>query len=172
MTTERTLEEIKKLMAKGETAQADEALKELLVTEPTNLQAKMLYGTCLQLRGDQESFRRIHEELMPKMAAVSNEKTLGMWCKYHTLWMKLIVGGLVLAGAVGATYAIFGDQIKVFISAVMTPSLYAGPEYFELKQIESMPEGHERDRRRREFEGRRNACSNAIGVSIGGSEAE
>ncbi len=168
MTTERTLEEIKQMMAVGETAQADEALKELLVAEPNNLQAKMLYGTCLQLRGDQESFRRIHEELMPKMAAVSNEKTLGMWCKYHTLWMKLIVGGLVLAGAVGTTYAILGEYIK----AVPTPSLYAGPEYFELKQIDSMPEGHERDRRRREFEGRRNACSNAIGVSIGGSEAE
>ena len=46
-----TLDEIKQLMAVGETAQADEALKELLAAEPNNLQAKMLYGTCRQLLG-------------------------------------------------------------------------------------------------------------------------
>ena len=41
-----TLDEIKKLMAADDTAQADEALKELLAVEPNNLQAKMLYGIC------------------------------------------------------------------------------------------------------------------------------
>ena len=46
-----TLDEIKQLMAAGETAQAEEALKELLANEPDNLQAKMLYGTCRQLLG-------------------------------------------------------------------------------------------------------------------------
>jgi len=37
------------------------ALKELLAAEPDNLQAKMLYGTCRQLLGDEETFRRIIE---------------------------------------------------------------------------------------------------------------
>ena len=45
------LDEIKHLMAAGETAEVDEALKELLAKEPNNLQSKMLYGTCRQLLG-------------------------------------------------------------------------------------------------------------------------
>ena len=49
----KTLEEIKQTMADGDTAQADEALKELLANEPDNLLAKMLYGTCRQLLGDE-----------------------------------------------------------------------------------------------------------------------
>ena len=48
----KTLDEIKKLMAAGETDKADEALKELLAKEPDNLQSKILYGTCRQLLGD------------------------------------------------------------------------------------------------------------------------
>ena len=51
----KTLEEIKALMAAGETARAAEALKEVLAKEPENLQAKMLYGTCCQLLGDEET---------------------------------------------------------------------------------------------------------------------
>lgn len=40
-----TLDEVKQMMAAGDTAEADEALKELLEKEPDNLQAKMLYDT-------------------------------------------------------------------------------------------------------------------------------
>lgn len=68
----KTLDEIKQMMAAGDTAQADEALKELLAKEPANLQAKMLYGTCRQLLGDEETFKRIHDELMPKMDALQS----------------------------------------------------------------------------------------------------
>ncbi len=52
----KALEEIKQMMAAGETVQADEALKELLEKEQNNLQAKMLYGTCRQLLGDVRSW--------------------------------------------------------------------------------------------------------------------
>ena len=63
-----TLDEIKQLMAAGETAEADEALKEVLArTVSENLQAKMFYGTCRQLLGDEETFKRIHDELAPLM---------------------------------------------------------------------------------------------------------
>lgn len=150
----KTLDEIKQMMAVGDIAGAEAAILKLLKKAPDNLQAKMLYGACLQLQGDKEAFGRIHEELAPKMAAVSDEKTLGMWRKYHALWMTLIVGGLVLAGAVGATYIIFGDLIKKSFAAMTCGTLYGGPEYFELKQIESMPEGPEKWRRRKEFETR------------------
>ena len=43
-----TLDEVKQMMAAGDTAEADEALKELLASESENLEAKMLYGTCRQ----------------------------------------------------------------------------------------------------------------------------
>jgi thioredoxin-like negative regulator of GroEL len=81
--------EIKQLMAAGETARADEALKELLVEEPNNLQAKMLYGTCHQLLGDEETFKRIHDELEPQMSK------LDVWTPYQvetlSLW-KILAG--------------------------------------------------------------------------------
>ena len=70
----KTLDEIKQLMAAGETAQADEALKDLLAAEPDNLQAKMLYGTCRQLLGDEETFRRIHEDLASEMEKLVKEE--------------------------------------------------------------------------------------------------
>ena len=92
----KTLDEIKKLMADGETAQADEALKELLEKEPDNLQAKMLYGTCRQLLGDEETFRRIHDELVPVMEKCgkgnSNLEEVRMWSRYQDLYAKIIGG--------------------------------------------------------------------------------
>ena len=63
----KTLDDVKQLMAEGETAKADESLKELLSVEPDNLQAKMLYGICRQLLGDEETFRRINDELVASM---------------------------------------------------------------------------------------------------------
>lgn len=63
----KTVDEIKQLMAAGETAEADAALKELLAKRPNNFQVKMLYGTCRQLLGDEATFKRIHDELAPMM---------------------------------------------------------------------------------------------------------
>ena len=104
-----SIDEIKRLMKAGKIVEADATALELLKKDPGNLKAKMLYGTCLQLQGNQEHFGRIHEELALKMVAVTDEKTLGMWRKYHALWMTLIVGGLVLSGVVGAIYVAFAD---------------------------------------------------------------
>ena len=133
-----TLDEIKQLMAAGETAQADEALKELLAAEPNNLQAKMLYGTCRQLLGDEETFRRIYDELAPVMGktGVSHDagttvtpEAVSLWRKYQTQWEYLVLGALVLGAAVaGIVY--FGrcvnSQNSVAIKALAT---YGGPQY-------------------------------------------
>ena len=43
-------------------------------------------------------------------------------------------------------------------------TLYASPEYFELKQIKSMPEGPEKDRRRRDLEVREKERSERMTV--------
>lgn len=121
----KTLGEIKRLMAAGETAKADEALKELLANEPDNLQAKMLYGTCRQLLGDEATFRRIHDELAPVMEAASraDERCVSMWRKYHALWLSLIVGGLVLAGTATALVH-WGRQM---VGQMEPAAAYRGP---------------------------------------------
>ena len=102
--------------------------------EPDNLQAKMLYGTCRQLLGDEETFKRIHDELAPEMEKLEKKEpkaeTVSLWKKYHALWMTLIIAGLMLAGAVGAAYY-FGKNIV----ARANTELYAGPAYFQMQQL-------------------------------------
>ena len=137
----KTLEEIKQLMVAGDTVQADVALKELLAKEPDNLQAKMLYGTCRQLLGDEKTFKRIHDEIVMEMANKDatelQTETASLWRKYHALWMKLIVGGLVLAGG-GTTAWYFGRVVLDMFGVSCVPvqgrhesALYAGPGYYE-----------------------------------------
>ena len=139
----KTLDEIKQLMVAGETAEADKALKELLANEPDNLQAKMLYGTCRQLLGDEETFNRIYDELAPVMEELADDpptaetvtlpETLSLWKKYHTLWEYMIATGLVLTGlTVGAIY--FYNTAKEMVELTKPAlSLYAGPGYYETK---------------------------------------
>lgn len=139
----KSLEEIKKMMVAGDTAQADVALKKLLAQEPDNLQAKMLYGTCRQLLGDEETFKRIHDELAPVMERMeekeSKAETISLWGKYQLLWEYLIVAGLISA-AVGIAAWYFGRNLQEMFAvkyggAVMQDrqieaigcQLYAGP---------------------------------------------
>ena len=136
----KTLDEIKKLMSDGETAEADGALKELLVSEPENLEAKMLYGTCRQLLGDEETFKRIHDEIAPKMENKDGTElqleTVSLWRKYHELWMTLIAGALILAG-IGTVGWYF---LRVDVSDMFGLALYRGPVAVEM---EKRPAKHE-----------------------------
>lgn len=92
------IEGIKNLLKSGDVAGAEAAAQELLAAEPDNVQAMMLCGICRQLQGDEATFRRIHDELEPRMAKVEDAKMLLLWQKYHALKMILIAGGLALAG--------------------------------------------------------------------------
>ena len=137
----KTLDEIKRMMAAGDAAKAAESLKELLAKEPDNLQAKMLYGTCCQLLGDEETFRRIHDELAPVMEKFEKSEpqaeTVSLWRKYHALWLVFIAGALVLAGLTGAAWY-FGNNSGIQANDILNinvesrgqidcNSLYAGP---------------------------------------------
>lgn len=122
-----TIEEIKSLMKSGDFAGAEAAAQELLAAEPDNVQAMMLYGTCRQLQGDEATFRRIHDELAPKIAMVADAETQGLWRKYHALWMLLIIGGLYVL-------------LKFFFCA----SLYAGPGRSPLEKEMEAPMRDER----------------------------
>ncbi len=117
----KTLEEIKQMMAAGDTAQADEALKELLANEPDNLQAKMLYGTCRQLLGDEETFKRIHDELAPVMERMGKEEpkaeTVSLWGKYQRLFEWLIAAGLISAAA-GTTIWFLGSHLRSMLETI------------------------------------------------------
>ena len=123
-----TLDEVKQMMAAGDTAKADEALKELLANEPDNLQAKMLYGTCRQLLGDEETFKRIHDELAPVMEKqeklAPQSETVSLWRKYHTLWVRLIVyGSLVVASLTGAAIY-YGNEAKKQMTVLYGGAMY------------------------------------------------
>lgn len=111
-----TIEEIKSLMKSGDIAEAEAAAQELLAAEPDNVQAMMLYGTCRQLQGDEATFRRIHDELAPKMVTVTEGETKSLWRKYHALWVMLIIGGLC--------------ALAVFTNC----ALYAGPRHSGLEK--------------------------------------
>lgn len=77
-----SVEEIKTLLKTDEVAEAAVAAQKLLVAEPDNVQALMLYGACRQLQGDEATFRRIHDELAPKMKNITEADSLEMWRKY------------------------------------------------------------------------------------------
>ena len=131
----KTLDEIKQMMAAGDTAKAVEALKEVLAKEPGNLHAKMLYGTCCQLLGDEETFKRIHDELAPEMEKLADDpptadtivphETISLWKKYHALWMTLIIGGLVLAAGIYVMGRNIVNQVNVASAAY---AAYRGPQ--------------------------------------------
>ena len=88
----RMIDAIERLMKDGKIAEADAAAKELVEREPGNTRAKMLYGTCRQLLGDEETFKRIHDELsqvikaMPDGSLSKSENNL--WEKFHKEWME------------------------------------------------------------------------------------
>ena len=108
-------EEIRQLMAAGDLAAAEAKLKHLLVTEPDNAMAKMLYGTCRRLQGDEETFRRIHGELSPQMAekeqSQPKSEEVRRWKDFHQMWKSasaaaLVMGTVMVSGCMDAGPAI------------------------------------------------------------------
>ncbi len=76
-----TLEEIKCAMKDGDVLSASAALEELLASEPGNTEAKLLYGTCCHICGDEETFIRIDDEI----ARDPDSNHRRMYRKYHAL---------------------------------------------------------------------------------------
>ena len=133
-----TLDEIKQMMANGDTAQADEALKKLLAKAPENLQAKMLYGTCRQLLGDEETFKRIHDELAPEMLEQKTEvqsEVDSQWMMYHRTFMELAQNPFVVESDKNDTEAVMGEV------------LYGCPPY--LNEVESLQKALQEERLRK-----------------------
>ena len=83
------IDEIKELLKSGDVAGAESAAQKLLAAEPDNVQALMFYGTCRQLQGDEATFRRIRDELAPKMETVADGETQGLWRKFDGMSKEL-----------------------------------------------------------------------------------
>ena len=131
------METVKQLMKSGDVRGAAEKLKAILAAQPGDAEAMMLYGTCCHLLGDEATFRRIHDELAPKMATVTNSETQSLWRKYHTLWIGLIATGLALAGGVVAI-AYLGRTVTTGRNVTCTAlAAYRGPGYQKLQKSDS-----------------------------------
>ncbi len=126
---------VKGLMEAGEPAKAEALCWQGLEQFPGNSELKMYYGLCRQLQGDEETFRKIHDELAPRMAAGNHQPDAPaqtLWRKYHWLWLSLIVGALVL-GAGAAGLPVFVDAIRNKLDMMInTRQLYAGPASYDL----------------------------------------
>ena len=114
-----TLDEIKELVNNGNLASADAELKTLVELEPENIQAKLLYGTCRLLLGDENVFRKIHDEVRPRMAFEKDVTIVLAWRKYLQWLRYLLVGALMLEG---------GCASKNWLTPEEVCSLYAAPE--------------------------------------------
>ena len=128
------LDEIKNLIENGDIVKADAELKAIVGREPDNTQAKLLYGTCRLLLGDENVFRKIHDEVEPRMVFEKDRVTISVWKKYSRLWEWLVVGALVIGGAV----VYFGWDAKIQMDhQTMVTMLYAGPRYIEKGKYET-----------------------------------
>lgn len=139
-----TLNEIKMLIKNGDIIKASAELETIVKREPDNIQAKLLYGTCQLLLGDENVFRKIHDEVEPRMVFEKDRVTISVWKKYSVLWKSLLVGCLVIGSAMyGVAYlgrTIVGQTNNVAAQAV---TAYAGPPYRENIRLYGGPQYRE-----------------------------
>ena len=138
------LREIKKLMKNGDFAKADAELKAIVECEPGNVQAKLLYGTCRLLLGDEDTFRKIHDEVEPRISFEKDVEVISAWRKYSRLLKCLLAGALVLGATATVTCYLVKDfqrTMETHHNFATTPeferscySLYAGPPEYRLKK--------------------------------------
>lgn len=152
------IDEIKALLKSGDVAGAEAAAQELLAAEPDNVQAMMFYGTCRQLQGDEATFRRIHDELAPKMATVADGEKQGHWRKYREEFVRIAHVDQLRLGRTRACFCesreaesgVATDRMSTFESTEtreMTMGLYGNPPIEEIIRIRAQWEHKERRKR-------------------------
>ena len=84
------LEALKPLLKAGEYAKAEEALKAYRDEFPDDWDGKLMEGLVAQLRGDEKTFRRIHDEAQIAIAKHDDQAAQihasPLWKKYHKAW--------------------------------------------------------------------------------------
>lgn len=136
-----SLPEIKNLIRAGEVCKAESELKKILGRDPDNVQAKLLYGMCRQFGGDDETFLRIHDELVPRMALETDRELVSVWKKYRKLWLYLTAGLLVLGGVSAAVWQCV--KSSPLVAAMRGRTVYAGPTAETLEKRDGQIFGNE-----------------------------
>ena len=102
------LNALKPLLKKGEYDKAAELLKAYRAKFPEDWDGRLMEGIIARLKGDDETFHRIHDEAQAviddRRAASAQIQASPLWGKYHSSWKKAmarIVIALALAGIVG-----------------------------------------------------------------------
>lgn len=151
VTMHEKLESIKPLLKAGEYEKAAEALKEYRKEFPDDWDGKLMEGVIAKLQGDEETFRRIHDEAQAVIDGHGKDapqiKASPLWKKYHSTWKKVVtvaIIGVLAAGAVGGAIHIsnqISDRIKwvhEMITVGPSRSLYDGPSRPE-REIDRPP---------------------------------
>lgn len=118
-----TLEEIRNLMKTGDVVKAKTELEAYLKTSPKDNKAKLLYGTCCRLTGDQRTFIRIDDEV----GKDETFKQTSIYRKYHALRLAACAAALVFA-TLPPTSAYAGNGMP----DNGAQPLYGGGEYYPL----------------------------------------
>lgn len=134
------MDQIRELIRNQEYASAEAKLRARLVVDGEDVEAKMLYGLCRRLQGDEAEFIRIDDELAGN-PAVERSKT---WSKYHALRVAACGTLLVLAaGTAGCSEDLGARPECVYAGPPVTPrqqqvvpkDVYAGPEMMEREKV-------------------------------------
>ena len=114
------IDEIKKELSNGDVMSAMPKLRDLVAKEPDNQEAKVLYGTCCHICGDDETFVRIDDELAKDRNFYHKRK----YRKYHA--MRVAACGAV---AVAMTAAVLPAPVDAATRQVRGASTLYGAFY-------------------------------------------
>ena len=117
------IDEIKKDLSNGDVMSAMPKLRELVAKEPHNQEAKVLYGTCCHICGDDEIFVQIDDELAKDRDFCHKR----VYRKYHA--MRVAACGAI---AVALTSVMMPQTVGAATSSVLgSKTLYGGGYYYD-----------------------------------------
>lgn len=144
------LQSIKPSLKSGDYEKAAEALKAYRTEFPDDWDGKLMEGIIPQLRGDEASFRRIHDEAQI-IIDKHNEQTVKiqaspLWKKYHSSWEKVLtmmVIGILAVGAVGGAFIlpnnVISARLKWIAEAITSvPHAYDGTRDIRPEQLSAL----------------------------------
>ena len=100
-------------MKSGDIAGAEALCKQALETHPDDVWLKRRYGMCRRLQGDEETFRRINDELASEEQAARRARDM-----HDKLWSALVVVALVI-GAFSFKYVLLAVLVVITIIQVI-----------------------------------------------------
>lgn len=111
---EDSVAQIKSLFKSGDIAGAEALCKQALETHPDDVWLKRRYGMCRRLQGDEETFRRINDELASEEQAAQRARDM-----HDKLWSALVVVALVIGGVFAFKYVLLGVLVVITIIQVI-----------------------------------------------------